>query len=1138
MLQSHRGSRGDRLAEGLATLLAEPTGDPFEPEVVSVPTRGVERWLTQRLSGVLGAREGRADGVCANVDFPFPGTVIGAALASATGIAHDRDPWAPERAVWPLLAVVDEALGEPWLEQLSAHLGAGPAWADPEADDERRSRRFATVRHLADLFDRYGVHRPELVIAWGHGAEPERPDLAWQAELWRRLRVRIGEPSPGERLAVACEVLRADPSAVELPDRLSLFGLTRLPSSYLQVLAALAGARDVHLWLLHPSAALWSAIAGAGLGAGPRRDDRSAAVASHPLLRTWGRDAREMQLVLTAAGAEDTDVCADPDAPATLLGLVQTGVRTDRAAEAGDERPALQRGDRSLEVHACHGRARQVQVLRDVILHALADDPTLEPRDVIVMCPDIEEFAPLVHATFGAPAALEAGTVTDAVDGLPVLPVRLADRSLRQTNPVLAGVARLLELASSRVTASDILDLAGTVPVRARFGFDDDELSRLDGWVRSSGVRWGLDQAGRRPYKMDVIGEGTWRRGLDRILVGVTAAEDPPGLVEGVLPLDDVDSGDIDLVGRLAELVDRTERALAGLTGPQPVGDWLAAIAGAADLLLAVAPGDEWQRDQLRQMLADVEAEHGADGAGAGGALLGRTEIRSLLADRLRGVPTRANFRTGHVTFCTLVPMRSVPHRVICLLGLDDGAFPRRGAVDGDDVVAQDPMVGDRDPRSEDRQLLLDALLAAQDRLVITYTGRDERTNAERSPAVPVGELLEVVDRTVSHADGLASEAVTVHHPLQPFDDRCFEPGAVVADGGPWSFDRSALAGAVARHGPRAAPPAGFSRLLVPAAPELVALDDLVAFAQHPVRAYLRQRLRISVRRDWEEAEDALTVELDPLMGWEVGDRLLTARLAGLDPWTCMRAELARGTLPPGRMGERELERIMRQVDGLVAAAGDAGGDPESHDITVAAGPERSVAGTVGGVHGDELRSVAFSRLGAKHRLAAWIRLLALSAAVPARPWQAATVGRASRGDGVAVARVGPIGADPGERAEAAGLFLHVLVDLYLRAMRQPLPLAAKTSLAWAEAARRGRDPVRAARREWETGYDDRFDKEDRDRAHQVAFAGVLPWDAFCAFPPAPDEDGAGWDAHPARAGRLAVRLWGPLLGHEQVTGR
>jgi exodeoxyribonuclease V gamma subunit len=1143
MLQLHRGSRGDRLAEGLATMLVQPAGDPFVAEIVSVPTRGVERWLSQQLAAVLGARPGRADGVCANVDFPFPGSVVGAALASATGIDHDRDPWAPERSVWPLLAVVDEALGEAWLDQLSAHLGAAPAWPDPDGDGERRARRFAAVRHLADLFDRYSVHRPDLLVTWGEGAEPERPDLAWQAELWRRLRERIGEPSPAERLRVACEVLRADPAAVDLPERLSLFGLTRLPPSYLQVLAALAEARTVHLWLLHPSPALWSKVSAAGLGTGPRRADRSAAVASHPLLRTWGRDAREMQLVLNAAGAAGEEALPDPDPAPTLLGRLQADVRADRAPGTG-EPLLLDPSDRSLEVHACHGRARQVQVLRDAILHALDADPTLEPRDVIVMCPDIEEFAPLVHATFGAPAALRAGAAGGEAgadhavrwaDGLPVLPVRLADRSLRQTNPVLAAVARLLDLPSARLTASELLDLAGTPPVRARFGLDDDDLSRIDGWVRAAGIRWGLDPESRRPFGLHVVPDGTWRRGLDRILVGVTAAEDPPGLVEGVLPLDDVDSGDIDLAGRLAELVERTGEALAGLSGPQPVAGWLAAIGRAADLLLAVGPGEDWQRDQLRQLLADVDAELGTTG---GGPVLSLPELRSLLADRLRGVPTRANFRTGQVTVCTLVPMRSVPHRIICLLGLDDGAFPRRGAVDADDVVGRDPQVGDRDARSEDRQLLLDALLAARERLIITYSGRDERTNAERAPAVPVGELLEVIDQTARHPSGRrASHAVNVHHPLQPWDDRCFEPGGVLGDG-PWSFDPAALAGAHARRRPPVAPGAGFGLLLPPAVPDPVALDDLVAFVQHPVRAYLRQRLRITVRPDWEEPADALTVELDPLAGWAVGDRLLGARLAGLDPWSCMRAELARGFLPPGAMGERAVQRIMRQVDGLVTAAGEPSGDPTSLDVTVPVGPSWSVAGTIGDVHGDQLRSVSYSRLGPKHRLAAWVRLLALSAAEPDRPWQAVTVGRAAKGDGVAVARAGPLGADPGERAAAAGLFLHVIVDLFGRGMRHPLPLAAKTSLAWADAARRGRDPVRLARTEWETGYDDRFDKEDRDRAHRVAFGGPLTWERFCGFRPQPDEDGPGWDAHPSRAGRLAVRLWGSVLAHEEIGGR
>ena len=354
-----------------------------------------------------------------------------------------------------------------------------------------------------------------------------------------------------------------------------------------------------------------------------------------------------------------------------------------------DERLALEPTDRSVQVHACHGRARQVEVLRDAILHLLAEDPTLEPRDVIVMCPDIETFAPLIQATFGA------GEVSDDDDELEALPadlrppdlrVRLADRSLRQTNPVLGVVGRLLELAEQRLTASQVLDLADREPVRRRFRLDDDDLARLEDWVAASGIRWGLDAAHRAPFKLDRLPAGTWRAGLDRVLLGVAMTEDDQPLFEGVLPLDDVESGAIDLAGRLAELVDRLQATLAAMSAPKSVTAWAAAIATAADALTAAAPRDAWQRAELQRLLDDVVAEADVSGTAAT-TTLALPEVRALLAERLQGRPTRANFRTGHLTICTLVPMRSVPHRVVCLLGLDDGVFPRKAPRDGDDLI-------------------------------------------------------------------------------------------------------------------------------------------------------------------------------------------------------------------------------------------------------------------------------------------------------------------------------------------------------------------------------------------------------------------------------------------------------------------
>ena len=815
-----------------------------------------------------------------------------------------------------------------------------------------------------------------------------------------------------------------------------------------------------------------------------RADDPTVTWPRNRLLASWGQDARELQLVLGA----DVTTHEHPveRRSGTQLARLQAAVRADAVPEPGE-------ADHSIEVHSCHGRARQVEVLRDAILHLLEADPSLEPRDVIVMCPDIEAFAPLIQATFGAEEDDE-----ELGDRLPDLRVRLADRSLRQTNPILGVVARILDLAGQRLTATQVIDFANREPVRQRFRLDDDDIARFEDWVSESGIRWGLDAEHRAPYKLSALPAGTWRAGLDRLLVGVTMNEDERRLFGGVLPLDDVDSGAIELAGRLAEFVDRLQAAVDSLHGPQTVAAWAKALADAADGLTATAPLEGWQRSELQRLLTDVVNE-----AAGHGARLALPEIRALLAERLQGRPTRANFRTGHLTICTLVPMRSVPHRVVCLLGLDDGTFPRKAPRDGDDLMLAEPHVGDRDSRTEDRQLLLDALLAAQDRLIITYTGNDERTNIERPPAVPVGELLDVVGR-----------GVVVKHPLQPFDPRNFNGAR------PWSFDRVMLEGARSLAGARVEPRPFLLAPLPARTPRPLALDDLVRFVGHPARAFLRQRLGISVGDYSDEIGDALPVELDALERWGVGERLLDALMGGTDGRTAIRAEIAAGKLPPGQLGYPVAQEIWQGVNEIAARAraliGEA--EPGSVDVKVDLA-DRRLTGTVPGVRGSLLTLITYSKVNPRHRLGAWVRLLALCASGAA--FDAVTIGRAAgsahHSASVTVARV------PALLRDDALAQLHVLIDLYDRGMNEPLPLACRTSAAFAAGGN--------ARGEWES---DRFPKEDRDAEHELVFGAGRSFADLLAVAPREDER---WDpVEQTRFGQYALRLWRGLLFHEAVT--
>ncbi|QBJ97880.1 exodeoxyribonuclease V subunit gamma [Rhodococcus sp. ABRD24] len=1097
MLTLHRAQGAGTLASALADVLVAPLTDPFRREVVAVPAKGVERWLTQRLSRILGAgdRGAYGDGVAANIDFPSPTRLVDEVLAAATGLDAENDPWHPSRMLWTLLDVIDGCLDEPWCVVLARHLGRG---VDAHtAGDHRVGRRYGTAAHLAELFRSYGAQRPAMLVDWAagrdtDGADPLDEDLLWQPQLWRRLRERIGTLSPAERLDGACARLRTEPGLVDLPERLSLFGPTRLGADQIAVLSALASNRDVHVWIPHPSLEMWGSSADA---AAPirRADDHRALSASHPLLASLARDVRELQSRLSAVDLVDIHHPAPPR-PSTLLGRLQSDIAADRA-------PSAWTFDDTVEIHSCHGPARQVEALRERLLHLFQDDPTLEPRDVLVVCPDVESYAPLVRAAFGQGAPSQPSYPGHLGHPGHRLRVRLADRALHQTNPVLAVVGTLLEMSDARVTVSQVLDLAATAPVRRRFTFDDDNLERMREWIAAAGARWGIGPRERRAYGLGDFEQNTLRAALDRILLG-TAADDADGeWLSLALPLDDVESNDIDFAGRLAEFVDRLDVSLRGLTGPQSAGEWSKALARALDLLVDVPETDAWQLGQAHRELA-AAVEH------AGDTHLRLSDVRAMLRSRLAGRPTRANFRTGELTVCTMVPMRSVPHRVVVLLGLDDDVFPRGTNIDGDDVLARDPLVGERDPRSEDRQLLLDAIMSADERLLLFYTGADPVNGTPRPPAVPLSELRDVL------ATMVGSDAVVTRHALQPFDPRNFDPDQ------PVSFDRSALAGAQAAQRPSVPQAPFLPAPLAPVQPGDVDLAELIAFLENPVQGFLRQRLGFRVPDLDEDTADALDLELDPLARWGIGDRMLAARLAGTDPAAFRAAEWRRGTLPPAKLGATVLADIEWTVESLVRAAAPVhAGRPEAVDVDIDLGLGRRLVGTVDGIYRDVLARTTFSRLAPKHRIGAWVRLLAVAASGGAANLTAVTTGRGS--GRVLVAR--STLAAPENAAEV----LARLVQMRDRGLEAPLPMSPGASSAYADQRFRGRSielALVAAERAWDKGFDDSLDRHIQF-VHGVgaSLSGLIDNDA----PPGSHE--------PSRFGAEATALWYPLLAAETL---
>lgn len=1072
MLRVTSGGDALQLAERLAQILSGPVADPMAPEWIVVTTAGVQRWLGLELSRRLGSSGAdRSDGIAANLDMLFPGTLARRVLSPDTDGADD--PWHLDRVAWVVLDVLDSSAS-------AADTRLGPLnRLAPGATQWGRARR------LADLLDRYVLHRPSMLASWTAGrdvdgaGEPLPDRAAWQPHLWRQVHERIGVPSPAERHAQRLAEIRAGDCPADIPERVSLFGLSTLPGGapFLELLEALGTQREVHLLAHQPSPAMTRAVvASAATGHDRvihRIDDRSGELVAHPLLASWARPARESLVMmadhLTELTAEEPD--SGPE-PTTLLEKIQHDLRTD-TAPAGDFAPGTE--DRSIRIHTCHGNTRQIEVLRDQILHLLADDPTLTEDDVVVFCPALDEFAPLIESVLGPPAG--SGVLADefATPSAPTLLYRLTDRSLRSSSPLLGALGALVELLDSRFSDAAVLDFANLGPVRERFGFDDDDLTTLADWVDTANTRWGLDGAHRERWGIPASYEaGSWRSTIDRLLLGIAVSDDPDALAVGeVLPIG-VEGSDTAVAGRLADLLARLADLTDAVQDTRPAHEWLRLLQGATTTLFAVDPDSGWQQTRLANVLEDLAAQS-VIGSEACDVHLALADIRHLLGSHLQGTAGRADFFRGGVTISSPTPLRGIPFRVVCMLGMDEAAFAA-GSPNGDDLTTADPRLGDRDRRSDVRQSLTETVLAAQQHLVVIRNGRSVVTNQPMPAAVVVAELVDVIADTIDpEARRSAIARLTITHPRQSFDERNFEmAGSRSIDAGPegpWSFDPIARAGAAARLSPGKAPPF-LAVPLADAAPAVINLADLRDFLANPSRWFLRSVLEVNlpdkpsrntgklidpttgasgVARSAEGRDLVLT--LDALERWGLKDRLLAHCRSGGDAQSFLRRERAADLLPPGRLADAELADAERSVGALIGALDDLGAREPSAarlpiDITLPAGTR--IVGTVADDASNHLGPVvaSVSTPSDKQLLGPWLDLMALTAHDPEPHRTSVLLNATATVKGFKDRELQIPGTDSTRRQERAVEALTLVVDLFRRGSCEPLPIFPKLSPA------------------------------------------------------------------------------------------
>ena len=910
-LYVYRASRLEALAEQLAQqLAAQPPAAVLTPQTVVVAHLGMKRWLL----GTLAQRRGRdgSSGIAANLHLLLPSEWwlrLGDALLGVDASAA----WQREVLRWRILDLLDARSDD---NALRRFLDTAPP-----------RRRWQLAEHLARLYGEYQVYRPDWLLAWAAGSTTPR-DADWQAALWRRLLAGSATQPRVQRSQRVLEMLAA--TRAEHAEPVHVFGVSHLPPVLLQALQLAARTRAVHVYFPDPCRELWDYLRSqrALLRAGSEAAAQHFEI-GHPLLASLGRIGQDFTLALNADDSAQhwRDPQDDSDASivaAPLLQRVQDSLRRLAPELAGAPPGARSREDSSLRVHACHGRLRELEALRDALLALRVQHVDLEPRQIVVMAPDIQAYAPLLPAVFGTP-----GQWHDAA-----LPYHLADVPLAATHAVCAAWRRLLQLAQARCTLAEVLDLLDTTALARRFGLDGAARARVAHWLREAHVAWALDAAMKPAFGAPAEDLHSFAFGLDRLMAGWLLGSDEPGRVlraatatgQTIVPLVATGAGEFALLAGLAQLLDELARWRAAAQAQHDGAGWSAWLAQRIEACFVAESEDNAEQvalEQLRRLAAQPATELAAAGVDR---VIPWDVISAQQRAALDEMPARQPFVANGIAFGGMVPQRTIPYRVVAVLGLNEGAYPRNSPRSSLDLILRHPRSGDRSALEEDRYLFLEALMAARTALHLSYIAEDAAQGSARNPAAPLAELLAFLDDAHDVTASDAPRPWRVQHALQPFAAVYFEQADAT-----WQPDPAlrSFAAAYAEAGGPGHAPAGAAPLLpragLPVAvmeADASSLAQLRAFLRKPAQATARQMLGITLPEiDDDAAEDEpLAPRTEPRQ--RVPAQLLAHALAQGHTELPTRAPewLARsGLLPAGAPGALAWRSLRAPVDAALA---------------------------------------------------------------------------------------------------------------------------------------------------------------------------------------------------------------------------
>ncbi|MBA8500485.1 exodeoxyribonuclease V subunit gamma [Escherichia fergusonii] len=933
MLRVYHSNRLDVL-EALMEFIVERErlDDPFEPEMILVQSTGMAQWLQMALSQKFG--------IAANIEFPLPASFIWDMFVRVLPEIPKESAFNKQSMTWKLMTLLPQWLDREDFTLLRHYL----------TDDSDKRKLFQLSARAADLFDQYLVYRPEWLSQWEAGKLVDGLSEAqvWQAPLWKALveyTAELGQPrwhraNLYQRFIETLESATTCPPG--LPSRVFICGISALPPVYLQALQALGKHIEIHLLFTNPCRYYWGDIKDpaylAKLLTRQRRhsfEDRELPLfrkgvdaeklfnsegeqdVGNPLLASWGKLGRDyIYLLSDLDNSRELDAFVDIT-PDNLLHNIQSDIlELENRAVAGvnieefsrsDKKRLLDPQDNSVTFHVCHSPQREVEVLHDRLLTMLEEDPTLTPRDIIVMVADIDSYSPFIQAVFGSAPADR------------YLPYAISDRRARQSHPVLEAFITLLSLPDSRFVSEDVLALLDVPVLAARFDITEEGLRYLRQWVNESGIRWGIDDDNVRELELPATGQHTWRFGLTRMLLGY-AMESAQGEWQSVLPYDESSGLIAELVGHLASLLMQLNIWRRGLAQERPLEEWLPVCRDMLNAFFLPDAETEAAMTLIEQQWQAVIAQ----GLGAQyNEAVPLSLLRDELAQRLDQERISQRFLAGPVNICTLMPMRSIPFKVVCLLGMNDGVYPRQLAPLGFDLMSQKPRRGDRSRRDDDRYLFLEALISAQQKLYISYIGRSIQDNSERFPSVLVQELIDYIGQShylpgdealnCDESEAKVKAHITCMHTRMPFDPQNYLPGEQQSYAREWLPAASQSGEAHS----------DFVQPLPFEMPSTLLLESLQRFWAHPVRAFFQMRLRVNFRAQESEIPDTEPFTLEGLTRYQINQQLLNTLVEQEDAERLFRRFRAAGELPYGAFGEilweTQCQEMQQLADRVIA---------------------------------------------------------------------------------------------------------------------------------------------------------------------------------------------------------------------------